>query len=102
MKCIFCAIAQKEIASSIIYEDEHVIAFPDANPVPNAKHHLLFIPKEHIRGFIGNNYSLMLMSAINKYLSMNTVKNAKVVMRDGKEAGQEIFHLHAHLIMNFF
>ena len=44
--CIFCKIINKEIPSSIIYEDENVIAFNDINPI--AKIHILVVPKKHI------------------------------------------------------
>jgi histidine triad (HIT) family protein len=43
--CIFCKIAEKEIPSSIVYEDEDLLAFKDINPID--KVHILIIPKEH-------------------------------------------------------
>ena len=47
MDCIFCKIANKEIPSTIVYEDEDVIAFNDLNP--EAPVHILVIPKKHIK-----------------------------------------------------
>ncbi len=44
--CLFCKIVNKEIPSDIVYENEHVLAFNDINPV--APVHILIIPKEHI------------------------------------------------------
>ncbi|MHB9128064.1 MAG: HIT domain-containing protein, partial [Candidatus Humimicrobiaceae bacterium] len=46
MDCIFCKIANKEIKSTFIYEDEEIVIFKDVNPV--APVHLLAIPKKHI------------------------------------------------------
>jgi histidine triad (HIT) family protein len=48
--CIFCKIINKEIPSSIIYEDEEVLAFKDINP--QAPVHILVIPKKHISSVI--------------------------------------------------
>ncbi|MFA5151804.1 MAG: HIT domain-containing protein, partial [Clostridia bacterium] len=44
--CIFCKIVRKEIPSTKIYEDDYVYAFMDINP--QAKHHVIIIPKQHI------------------------------------------------------
>ena len=44
--CIFCKIVSKEVPSSIVYEDEELLAFNDINPID--KVHILIIPKEHI------------------------------------------------------
>src|SRR5436190_22473193 len=46
MSCLFCRIAQREIPASVVYEDDHVLAFNDINP--QAPTHVLIIPKRHI------------------------------------------------------
>ena len=50
MDCIFCKIANHEIGSKIVYENESIIAFEDLNPV--AKVHVLIVPKKHIESVI--------------------------------------------------
>ncbi|MBQ9615963.1 MAG: HIT domain-containing protein, partial [Selenomonadaceae bacterium] len=49
--CIFCKIAQKEIPSTIVYEDEQVVAFRDLQP--QAPEHVLVIPKKHVESVLG-------------------------------------------------
>ena len=48
--CIFCKISQKKVTSTIVYEDEEMLAFKDINPID--KVHFLIIPKEHIVNLI--------------------------------------------------
>jgi histidine triad (HIT) family protein len=57
--CIFCKIAEKEIPSSIVYEDEDLLAFKDINPID--KVHILIIPKEHIDNLSLRGYQYALL-----------------------------------------
>lgn len=99
--CIFCKIVNKEIPSSIVYENDKVLAFNDINPV--APVHVLLVPKVHIEnaGEIDES-NVDVVSAIQ--LAANHVAKEKgltsyrLLTNNGKEAGQTVFHLHYHLI----
>lgn len=101
--CIFCKIINREIPSDIVYEDDEIIAFKDINPA--APIHILVIPKKHIPSLVelekedeilvGKIYSV-----INKIAEEQGVKESgyRVIVNCGKDAGQEVAHLHFHLL----
>ncbi|MGC9017598.1 MAG: histidine triad nucleotide-binding protein [Caldimicrobium sp.] len=103
MSCIFCKIANKEIPSNIVYEDEKVIAFHDINP--QAPYHILVIPKKHLstlleleeedKELIGHIY--LVINKIAKDLGF-AERGFRVVVNCMEEAGQTIFHLHFHIL----
>ena len=101
--CLFCKIADKEIDSDIVYEDEHVIAFNDINP--QAPHHILIIPRRHIAtlndidpedsDLLGN----LFLAARNIAQQLGVSENGyRVVMNCNRDAGQTVFHLHLHFL----
>lgn len=101
--CIFCKIVNKQIPSDIVYEDDEIIAFKDINPA--APIHILVIPKKHIpslveikkedEALIGKIYSV-----INKIAEDQGVikKGYRVIVNCGEDGGQEVGHLHFHLL----
>ena len=101
--CLFCKIINKEIPSDIVYEDEDIIAFKDINPA--APIHVLVIPKKHIESIndiapedeavVGKIYT-----KIKEIAKMQGVdeKGYRVIVNCGKDAGQEVMHLHFHLL----
>ena len=101
--CIFCKIIKKEIPSEIVYEDEGIIAFKDINPA--APIHILVIPKKHIssiveikkedEAIIGRIYSV-----INKITEDIGIKEKgfRVILNCGEDGGQEVKHIHFHLL----
>ncbi len=103
MDCIFCKIVAGEIPSDTLYRDEEVIAFRDINPV--APTHLLIIPKKHVP-------SLAHLPDDETALIGHMVKIANQLAREegvfesgyrlaiscGKQGGQEVPHLHMHLV----
>ncbi len=101
--CIFCKINSREIPSEFIYEDEKCTVFEDINP--KAKTHLLLIPKKHIHSIadmeegdekiVGHLVRIAKQVAEKKELS-----GYKLNINVGKSGGQEIFHLHIHLLSN--
>jgi len=103
MSCIFCKIANKEISSNIVYEDDRVIAFHDINP--QAPYHILVVPKKHIstllelkeedKDLIGHIY--LVINKIAKDLGFEE-RGYRVVVNCKEEAGQTIFHLHFHVL----
>lgn len=101
--CIFCKIIKREIPSNIVYEDDGIIAFKDIQPA--APIHILVIPKKHIpslveiekedEAVIGKIYTI-----INKIAEEQGVKEKgyRVIVNCGKDGGQEVGHLHFHLL----
>lgn len=101
--CIFCKIIKGEIPSTKVYEDEKILAFKDINPA--APIHILVIPKKHIKSLvelekedeilIGKIYTV-----INKIAEEQGVKEKgyRVIVNCGKDGGQEVGHLHFHLL----
>ena len=100
--CIFCKIANKEISSSIVYEDDYVIAFKDLNP--QAPIHILVVPKKHYSSVleVENNDTIIskIYSAINKIAKeQNFEKDGfRVINNCGADAGQTVMHMHFHII----
>ena len=101
--CIFCKIIGKEIPSDIVYEDEEVIAFKDIHPATPI--HILVIPKKHIKSLVELNKedeALVgkIFTVINKIAEEQGVKEKgfRVVINCGEDGGQEVQHLHFHLL----
>ena len=101
--CIFCKIIKKEIPSNIVYEDEEILAFRDINPV--APVHILVIPKKHIESLVHLNKedeALVgrIYTVINKIAKQEGIneKGFRVVVNCGEDGGQEVKHLHFHII----
>jgi len=100
MDCIFCKIAKKEIPSKIITETKNSIAFLDAFPV--SRGHTLVIPKNHYEKVqdmtdIDNND---LFDTVHKMISKvdKLTGSTLLAIHIGKDSGQEIPHVHVHLI----
>ncbi len=101
MDCIFCKIAKKEIGSSIVYEDEDVLAFNDINP--QAPVHVVVIPKEHIATLNDvTNYNIYasIFKAINSIVKELKVEKDgyRIVANCNKNGGQTVFHIHFHIL----
>lgn len=101
--CIFCKIAQGEIPSEIVYEDDKAIAFKDINPL--APIHLIVIPKRHLRNMndvTPEVESLMghLLGVIRRLALEFKVADSgyRVVTNTGTDGGQVVGHLHFHLL----
>jgi histidine triad (HIT) family protein len=103
--CIFCKIISGEIASARIYEDEHALAFLDANP--NNHGHTLVVPKTHARNVLDiSEDSLSHMVPAVKKVSRAVFEGMgaaglNITMNNEKAAGQVVFHLHIHIIPRF-
>ncbi len=98
--CLFCKIVNKEIDSNIILEDEEFMAFHDINP--KAPVHILAIPKIHIESF--NEVSGELMADMTTFIQ-NIAKEMdidrsgyRVITNIGDNGGQEVKHLHFHIL----
>mgnify|MGYP001853139445 FL=1 len=101
--CLFCKIIKGEIPSNKVYEDDEFLAFYDINPA--APIHILVIPKKHIDSLakiekedevlIGKIYGI-----INKIAEEKGFKEEgyRVIVNCGENGGQEVMHLHFHVL----
>ncbi len=101
--CIFCKIINKEIPASIVFEDEKMIAFNDINP--QAPIHILLIPREHFASLNDipkekkNILSHLLLRARQIAQEKGIAeKGYRIVLNTEKDSGQEVFHIHLHLL----
>lgn len=101
--CVFCRIASKEIPAKVVFEDEHVMAFEDLNP--QAPVHVLVIPKIHtdrVSGFSqeqAEEAGRMVLAASKVAREKGIEKSGyRLVLNCNKDAGQEVFHVHLHLL----
>ena len=110
--CLFCKIAAKKIPSTIVFEDDDLLAFKDINPA--APVHLLVIPKIHVATLSECNEShtalLGKMLALAPKLAAEhgcaVTRDAdgsahggyKTLINSGPDGGQEVYHLHLHMI----
>jgi len=100
--CLFCKIIKGEIPSNKVYEDDEILAFKDINPV--APVHILVIPKKHIscakdikvedEALIGKMFTVINKIAIDLKLE----NGFRIVNNCGEDGGQEVMHLHFHLL----
>jgi len=100
--CVFCRIVRGEIPSEKIYEDDQVIVFNDINPA--APVHLLLVPKEHVDSLLtaGQQHQAlmgkMLLLAPRLAREQGSTDGFRVVINNGPGGGQEVFHLHMHVL----
>ena len=100
MDCIFCKIAKKEIPAKIVTETENSIAFLDVFPL--SRGHTLIIPKHHYEKVqdITVDDNTDLFETLRKVVSKvdKITGSTLLAIHNGKESGQEIPHVHVHLI----
>jgi histidine triad (HIT) family protein len=102
MSCIFCKIAEGQIPSTAVYQDDLVYAFADINP--KAPVHVLIVPREHVaslseavkdhRALLGH----LLWTAAEIARKKGLDKGYRVVVNNGEDGGQTVDHLHLHLM----
>lgn len=103
MDCLFCKIIAKSIPATILYEDDHTLGFKDINP--QAPIHGLIVPRKHIATlndlteedyhFMGKLYKAA--QIIARKLNIDH-SGYRAVINCNKDAKQEIFHIHLHLL----
>ena len=101
--CLFCKIISKEIPARVVFEDDVLLAFEDIRP--QAPVHILLIPKEHFASLAeaGEDKEKILgrlllaagAAAREKGLGRT---GYRVVLNTGPDSGQEVFHIHVHLL----
>jgi histidine triad (HIT) family protein len=103
--CIFCKIVEGEISSTKVYEDENVLAFMDINPWD--KGHTLVIPKKHFDPITNvPDDILQKIIVVAKKIAAAQIKvlnaiGVNIAQSNGKAAGQEVPHVHFHIIPRY-
>ncbi len=101
--CLFCQIIAREIPADILSQDESLTAFRDIHP--EAPTHILIVPNKHIlstndvqpadKELIGSMFTLAAQLARREKLDQS---GYRLVVNNGRGAGQSVFHLHLHLL----
>ena len=104
--CVFCEIVAGRLESSVVHDDDRVLAFMDLNPISPG--HLLVIPKEHGAALADVDpddgarlfrVGQSLAGAVRR--TGLRVEGVNLFLADGEAAGQEVFHTHLHVLPRF-
>ncbi len=97
--CIFCKIINGDFNTEFVYESENTVVFKDINP--KAPIHLLVCPKVHVPSLNeleDTNLMSELLQTVKNVTKQIGLKSYRTQINTGKEAGQEVFHLHIHIL----
>jgi len=97
--CIFCKIINGEFDTKFVLENDYAVVFRDINP--KADTHLLVVPKKHIESLKESDDEFLLgklMMTVKEAAKKEGLSSYKTVINTGKDAGQEVFHLHIHIL----
>lgn len=100
--CLFCKIVKKEIPSTVVYEDERILAFNDIDP--QAPFHVIIIPKQHYDSVLavpeGDDIISYIYTAANKIVAQLGIdkEGFRIVNNCGEKGGQTVMHMHFHLL----
>ena len=97
--CIFCKIINGDFGTEFVYENKDTVVFKDINP--KAETHLLVVPRLHVESLNElNDKNLLgeLMMTVKAVTEKLGIKSYKTLINTGKDAGQEVFHLHIHIL----
>jgi histidine triad (HIT) family protein len=99
LDCIFCKIIAGELGTEFIAENDHAVAFKDINP--QAKVHVLCVPKQHTKNVSElDDASVLagLFSLIREVANSQTDGQFRLQFNTGEREGQSVFHTHAHVL----
>lgn len=99
--CIFCKIANKEIKTKLVYENDDFVAFNDIKPVSPT--HILVIPKRHIKNLLeldDKDLSEKYFKTIKEIATQAGVSETgfRTIFNTGDNGGQTVYHMHAHIL----
>lgn len=104
--CIFCRIVAGELPASVVYEDEHAMAFLDIQPITPG--HVLVIPKNHADSIIevspeDAGHIMRVSQIVDRALRESELRceGVNLFLADGKAAGQDVDHVHMHVFPRF-
>lgn len=105
LTCVFCRIVRKEAPASILYEDDKVLVFLDIRPLNEG--HTLIIPKKHYEtvydmpeDLVCRIYKLVKRMAV-ALKAATEADGITIIQQNGHAAGQEIFHMHVHVVPRY-
>jgi diadenosine tetraphosphate (Ap4A) HIT family hydrolase len=106
VSCIFCAIVAGQEPASLVHDDDVCLAFMDLYPV--APGHLLVVPKEHAPGLAeldadAGRHMFVVAQRLAAALRRSGLRceGVNLFLADGEAAGQEVFHVHLHVVPRF-
>ena len=102
MDCIFCKIVNKEIPADFLFESDKLVAFADIKP--KAPIHILIVTKEHIvsiKELQDASLTAEMVMAAKKLAEEKKMEGYKLAFNVGRAGGQEVDHLHVHLMGGF-
>jgi len=99
--CLFCRIVRREIPATLVFEDEHVVAFRDINP--QAPVHVVIVPREHVASLNDATDAALIgrlsLAAAQIALAEGVGQSGyRTVINTNRDAGQTVFHVHLHLL----
>ena len=98
--CLFCGIVAGDIPATIVYSDEHSVAFQDLNP--QAPTHVLVVPREHYTDIADlardPKAAAGLVTGIRGFAGQEGLTDFRTVFNTGAGVGQSVFHIHAHVL----
>ena len=100
--CLFCKVADGSLASEMVYEDDQIVVFKDI--YPKADVHLLMIPRQHIASLteldtIHDGIIAKMMRLLPQIAKQQGLDNGfRTIINTGPGGGQEVYHLHIHLL----
>lgn len=101
--CLFCKLIAREVPANILYEDDEILAFSDIRPA--APTHALVIPKKHIVSLDDAKPEDAELLGKMMVVASRVAKDAGIqesgwrfVINNGQNAGQSVFHIHAHVL----
>ena len=104
--CIFCAVSAGRAERSLVCEDETSVAVMDISPVNPG--HVLVIPKEHVAGLEDltedtGSHLFAIAMRVSRALRQSPIRSEgiNISLADGEAAGQEVFHVHLHVLPRF-
>lgn len=103
--CIFCKLANGDIPTATLYEDEDFPVILDANPA--SKGHALIIPKEHYANLyelddtLAGKAMVLAKKMVTKLTDVLGCDGYNLVQNNGECAGQTVFHFHLHMIPRY-
>jgi histidine triad (HIT) family protein len=99
--CLFCKIASGEIKANVVQHDQDFVAFRDISP--QAPTHVLIIPRQHVENLNDATDGTLLSGLLTHARDVARAEGLadrgyRVVINTNAEAGQSVFHLHAHVL----
>jgi histidine triad (HIT) family protein len=98
--CLFCKIVAGQIPATAVYQDDHTFAFADLNP--QAPTHVLVVPKQHFADLVELSQdaaaAAAVLNGIRATAAACDLSEFRTVFNTGAQAGQTVFHVHAHVL----